>query len=130
MMPSSLFTNPTLPLLLLVAGCVSILPSCYYDVEEGLYSETACQTDGMSYQTHIKPILDSKCNGCHSSASRLGGIALDTYADVSSYAADGKLLGVVKHTSGYSPMPKNESQLPDCTIAQIEAWIADGFPDN
>ena len=116
--------------LILVVTLLTILPGCYYDVEEELNTPDACVTTGMSYQADIKPIIDSQCNACHNGASRLGGISLETHADVSQYASNGRLIGVIRHDSGYSPMPKNGAKLPDCAIAKIEAWIADGFPDN
>ena len=115
---------------LLTMGGILMLPSCYYDVEEELYTGGTCDVTDMSFQLDVLPVLDSKCNSCHNSSSRQGGVALDTYADVSQYAANGRLLGVIQHSAGYSPMPKNEGKLPDCTIARIEAWITDGFPDN
>jgi hypothetical protein len=31
---------------------------------------------------------------------------------------------------GFSPMPKSNAKLSDCTIAQLEKWIAQGAPNN
>ena len=104
--------------------------SCYYDVEEDLYPDETCVTEGVTYQFDIQPIIDNNCNVCHNSVSRQGGIILEGYDNLSQYAANGRLLGVIKHQSGFSPMPKDQGKLPDCTIAQIEAWINAGYPNN
>ncbi|MCK7534432.1 MAG: hypothetical protein MZV63_27140 [Marinilabiliales bacterium] len=36
---------------------------------------------------------------------------------------NGALLGAIKHLQGYSPMPKDASQLDSCKIRQIEIWL-------
>ena len=43
-------------------GMVAI-SSCYYDVEEELYPPTSCQTENMSLQNNIVPILEELL--CH-----------------------------------------------------------------
>jgi hypothetical protein len=49
---------------------------------------------------------------------------------VVSSIANNKLLGSLKHLSGFSAMPKNASQLSLCDITAIEKWIAAGYPNN
>ena len=108
--------------------------SCYYDSKEYLYPElsASCDTTNITYSGSVKPILDL-CIGCHSNSSASssgGGIQLQDYADVKSRALDGKLLGSIKHTGGFSPMPKNSAQLESCKITIIEKWITAGEPNN
>jgi hypothetical protein len=42
----------------------------------------------------------------------------------------GQLLGAIKHSPGYSQMPKNEAMLVDCDIQKIETWITEGALQN
>jgi hypothetical protein len=107
---------------------------CYYDSKEFLYPElsSSCDTTNITYSGSVKPILDL-CQGCHSNGSAAsygGGIKLEDYTDVKAHAIDGKLLGSIKHSGGYSPMPKGSSQLETCKITIIEKWISAGEPNN
>lgn len=112
--------------LLLVASA-----GCYNDKETVLYAETACTPSAMpSYATEIVPILQLKCNNCHSGSFASGNILLDSYAEVKKYADNGKLLGTITWAPGYSPMPKNGNKLPGCQVATIQAWIVAGAPNN
>lgn len=121
-------------LFLIFTITIFILQSCTYNNEEELYpSIIECVTTDMSFSADIKPMLTSKCLLCHSNANFNtigGGIAIEDYTDVKHYADNGILLGVLNHTSGYSPMPKGSTKVDDCVINQIEAWINDGAKDN
>ena len=107
--------------------------SCYYDNEEELYpSVITCDTITVTYSNSVVPILTASCNGCHSSVSASasgGGVILDSFSQASVYALNGKLYGVVSHTSG-SPMPKGGAKIDDCSIAKIKKWAAAGAPNN
>ena len=103
---------------------------CYYDVEEELYPDMACDTMDMSYTDNIVPILSANCYVCHNQATNTANITLEGYANLMEYVNSGQLLGAIKHEAGYSPMPKNAPQLVQCNIEKIEAWIASGAPDN
>lgn len=89
-----------------------------------------CDTLNVTYSGSIAPILQSKCNGCHSGGNPSGGINLTTWANVSAQANSGKLTGSINHLSGFSPMPKGSPQLPNCEIRKIELWVAQGSPNN
>jgi hypothetical protein len=114
----------------IILGVVFSLSSCYYDVAEHLYPGTACTTDNMSYQTHIVPILSNNCYICHSQAVNTGNITLEGYEELLPYINNGRLMGAIRHESGFVPMPQNASQMSECQIARIEAWIADGALNN
>ena len=105
-------------------------PACYYDVEEELYLDTGCNTGNLTYTASILPILQSNCYSCHSQASNFSNVILEGYVNLKKLVDNGRLLGAIRHTSGFSPMPQNQPQLPVCTIEKIEQWITDGAPDN
>jgi hypothetical protein len=106
--------------------------ACYYDVEEELYGPpTQCDTSFTpSYSSHVAPLVESKCLVCHSAASQLGGINLEGYAAVSNYISNGRLLGSIAHSPGFSPMPKGLPKLDACDILTVERWIQGGALNN
>ena len=106
------------------------LSGCFYDVEEELYPTIECSTEGLSFQADILPIIDTNCYSCHDAVSNFGGITLEGYNQLKTYVNNNELLGVIKHESGFSPMPKNTAKLLDCEIEKIEAWILNGSPNN
>jgi uncharacterized membrane protein len=114
-----------LPLMLFV------LFGCYYDSEEALYGKpgTGCDTTVTKFSTQVKPILQSNCLMCHSNAaaqSSGGGIKLQDYADFKIYAMNGRLMGTINHSAGFSQMPKGGGKLTDCSILIIQTWITKG----
>ncbi len=89
---------------------------------------SACDTINVTYNFSIKPLIESKCQGCHSGASPQGGIALTNYNQVSASALFGTMLPAVQHSGGAVPMPFNSAKLPDCEIDLIRIWIENGAP--
>lgn len=111
----------------------SSLSGCYYDKEELLYPGSCTAPASPVFATDILPLLNSRCNSCHSSASSSGsggGNILDSYTEVKKQADSGKLLGSIQHASGYSAMPKNSGKIPACEIQKIQNWISSGALNN
>ncbi len=117
----------SLPVLL-----AALLPfaGCYYDKEELLYPDSACDTTAVAYSTSVVPILSASCYSCHAGSFPSGGIRLDNHGSVAAYANNGKLMGAITHSPGFSPMPKNSGKLSNCKINIIRKWIEDGTPNN
>lgn len=90
----------------------------------------SCDTAVFTYSGAVKPIMDSKCKGCHNPTSLGGNIDVSTYNALKVSALNGKLMGSVAHQVGYSPMPKNSAKLSDCEIKQIQKWINSGSLNN
>jgi len=114
----------------LVLTIIVATTGCYYDVEEELYPSIECQTMEMSYANDILPIIESNCYGCHNTVAKFGNIILEGYSQLLKHVDDGSLLSVIKHSAGFSPMPKNGAKLLECEIEKIEAWVADGALNN
>lgn len=106
------------------------MTSCYYDSEETLYGTVECSTEGASYSVDVLPLLIDNCYRCHAAAANFGGINLEGYDQVSIYVNNGELLGVIRHTPGFSPMPQNEPQLVECNIEKIATWIESGAQND
>jgi hypothetical protein len=119
--------HPIIKILLLLAV---VLPGCYYDHEETLYPQGECVTTGTSYAQDIVPVIQQQCYVCHSAAVNTGNITLEGHANLVNYAMNGRLLGAIRHESGFVPMPQNAPKLSDCNIAKIEQWITDGALNN
>ena len=103
---------------------------CYYDKEEEIYPTIECSTEDMSFQADILPIITNNCYSCHDAANNFGGITLEGYDKLIAFVNNDQLIGAIKHSSGFSPMPKNAAQLLECEIEKIEAWITNGALDN
>ncbi|MGC1242182.1 MAG: hypothetical protein WA874_11355 [Chryseosolibacter sp.] len=111
---------------------VLVLTGCYYDNEEKLYpaSFNCSPADNPAFSTHVSPLLQRKCNSCHSGSFPSGGIRLDTFAEVMKYVNNGSLMGSINHTSGFVAMPKDAGKMPPCEIDNIQNWINAGSLNN
>ena len=90
----------------------------------------SCDTTAFTYNAIVKPMIETKCVGCHKPGNLGGNIDLSTYTATRTSALNGKLLGSIAHQPGYSPMPKNGSKLQDCEITQVRKWITAGALNN
>lgn len=105
------------------------ISSCYYDNKEDLYGSAGpCDTTNVTYSTHIKPLMDQQCVGCHGATAPSAGISLHDYASVQASVNSGRFIGSVNWEVGYSPMPKGGSKWTPCQIDQLLAWYHMGMP--
>ena len=108
-----------------------ILTGCYYDKEEELYGAATCDATNVQYSTTITGLLNTYgCVGCHSGSAPSGNISLQDFTGVKTTAQNGKLLGSINHSSGFSPMPKGGGKMSACEISKIKAWIDAGAVNN
>lgn len=89
-----------------------------------------CDTAVFTYSGAVKPLMTTKCQGCHSGGAASGGIDLSSFNGVKSVATNGSLWGAINHLSGFTAMPQNGAKLSDCEIEQIRKWIDSGSPNN
>jgi len=107
---------------------ILIFSGCYYDNLEAIHPELAlgnsCDTtSSITYSKQLTNIFSGYCTSCHSSSNPTYNIILDTYTGAKN--AIPRLLGSVKHTSGYYAMPPG-TQIDQCSIREIEIWIGTG----
>jgi hypothetical protein len=87
-----------------------------------------CNTKGLTYNKDIKTLISGCASAsCHASGSNVG--SLSNYTDTKAFVAFGRILGAVKHSTGFSPMPKGGTKWSDCNISKLEAWINAGMPE-
>lgn len=98
--------------------------------QNGTNCVVLCDTNNFTYNAGIMPIMQQNCVGCHSSSVPSGGVILSTHSGVATVSQNGRLLGAIKHLSGFSPMPQGGAQLSACKIRQVEKWVQAGAPDN
>ena len=96
-------------------------------INQGALNNTCegCNPDtiNITYTGRIKPILDSKCIGCHNTSNTSGsGVNLDNYNSAKASAINGSLFGSVNHSTGYIAMPQGGNKLPQCEIDAIRIW--------
>jgi hypothetical protein len=104
---------------------------CYYDTEAVLYPGSSCKpVSNPSLVTDVMPILNSRCNNCHSGTSPSAGIKLDSYIEVMKSVNNNSLMGSINHESSFSPMPKNAGKMNSCEIQKIQDWITQGTLNN
>ena len=97
---------------------------------QNLVCENMCDSSLFTFSGAIQPLIQSKCQGCHSGVNAQGGIDISTYQLLKAKVIDGKLWGSINQLPGYSPMPKNGAKLSDCEIRQFQKWIAAGSLNN
>lgn len=109
---------------------IQIIYSWIQQGAQNLVCENMCDSSLFTYSGAIMPLVQNKCQGCHSGTNAQGGIDLSTYTLLKAKVIDGKLLGSINQLPGFSPMPKNGTKLSDCEIGQFQKWIAAGSPNN
>ncbi len=120
---------------LIIIGFSISFTSCYYDVEQELYPKPidngiSCDTSTATFSVKIYPLIQSKCNSCHSTAISSGGVSLEGYNNVLSAQQNGSLMGTINHSNGYNAMPQGAGKLSDCEIANLNTWIHAGALNN
>ncbi|MBX3420431.1 MAG: PSD1 domain-containing protein [Pirellulaceae bacterium] len=95
------------------------------------------------FERKIRPALIEHCYSCHSDqASKVkGGLRLDLKSGWQQGGESGQavivpgkpeqslLIQAVRHEGNVSPMPPDQSQLPDAIIADLTTWIQQGAHD-
>jgi uncharacterized membrane protein len=114
----------------LTAQQIQIIYSWIQQGAQNLVCENMCDSSSFTYSGAIRPLVQNKCQGCHSGTNAQGGIDLSTYTLLKAKVTDGKLWGSINQLPGFSPMPKNGTKLSDCEIKQFQKWIAAGSPNN
>jgi hypothetical protein len=119
-------------ILLLVLG-LSLgfsMVSCVYNDEETLYPQMPCDTTAVTYTLVIAPIIENRCYDCHDADAVISGIPLEGYDHLKAMVDAERLIGAIRHQTGFSFMPKDRPALPECEILKIEKWVAEGAQNN
>ncbi len=72
--------------------------------------------------------MEQYCTGCHNSNEKAG-YNFEKIEFVKKAATSGTLLGTIKHTYGFVPMPMGAEKIDQPTIDKIECWINNGMKE-
>jgi hypothetical protein len=86
-----------------------------------------CDTILVAFSTHIYPLIQKSCIGCHSGSAKT---QLTNYPQAKSSVDNGKLYCAISQSTGCLPMPQGGNKLSDCTIKMVKIWIDAGAPNN
>ena len=92
-----------------------------------LCNPTSCDTLNVKYTSHIVPIMNTYCKGCHNSSNVGGGVNLDNYADVKTSTLTGKMICTIT-ANGCAIMPKGGPALSTCNVRKIKIWASANCP--
>ena len=92
--------------------------------------EAGCDTLNVTFAGTIRPIVQLRCQGCHSGATPQGGLDFTAWGTLNMVALDGRLAGAIQHQATFTAMPPSGPMLSDCRIAQFLDWIDLGAPNN
>ena len=112
--------------------------SCKKSSEDLLSAGVICDTMNVSYSAAVVPIFQQSCYNCHGTGNTAGsgGILLEGYSNIVTYAKNGELPGDISSPSGSSGgpghigMPYGGSMLPSCELNKILAWVHQGSANN
>lgn len=113
-------------ILILLLTSVFII-SCYKDNEEELYGLTTCDANSVSFNTDIKPIIETGCHivGCHVQGGSTPTL-YENYDQIKASVDNGKFETRVLIDKTMPP----SAPLTDCQIKFIQQWLNDGAPNN
>jgi hypothetical protein len=108
------------------------LNACTFDNEETLFKDLVCPeiNEPVTYSGFVKPLLEKRCVSCHSSALASGSVNVENYEKLIAHIENNSFLGAIRHSPGFTPMPKGEAKLSDCDIKKLESWINAGYAEN
>lgn len=98
--------------------------------ENTVCNTATCDTASVTFSASVNPIIQKNCLGCHSGGTPSGNLDFSGHNGIQPVALNGRLLGAVRHETGFSSMPKGGNKLSDCDIEKIRIWINAGAPNN
>ena len=111
---------------------ILLLNNCNYDNEESLYGVSDCDTNFVSFEMDIDPIISSHCTMCHGGPSPSAGLALETHDQIYQ-SVTGPFNGIIDRISrpeGDPLMMPGSYRIPQCQIDKIIAWVEQGALNN
>ena len=104
----------------------------YWWISQGGFNNkcdsTGCDSVNVTYTSSINPLVQAWCIGCHSGSTPSHGLSLETYDQVVACSNSNRLMGAIRHETGFSWMPNGSGSLSSCEIALFQRWINLGFP--
>jgi hypothetical protein len=115
---------------IIVLIAIVVFSACKKNKYVTRYTKTAsCGNNTPTYLVTVKPLLEINCNtiGCHTAASKRGGIQLDSYTSAKDDFQNGKSLCTIYHDC--KPMPQSRPKMSDADIKTLTCWVKNGCPE-
>ena len=83
----------------------------------------------FKFAADVQPIFVANCGtggSCHGTGSASDGKIYETHAGASAVPGT-TTVGAIKHSNGFSNMPRSAAKMSDDKIAIIEAWVNGGM---
>lgn len=112
----------------LLISVIVLLAQCTKKVGKPIVTNTGNNCDTITYDVHIKPIMDKYCISCHGDPLSGGApVFLNTYSSVKASGENGSLK---KTVIDEATMPLGSAPLPQAEQNLIECWISNGMIEN
>ncbi len=111
-------------LTILGTASVIVLTQCDLSKKANDKESPKPELKNVTYQTHIKPIMDESCVGCHGGNGAAAGLNLETYEEVKQAVEQNHLLDRIH--SENAPMPPG-NLLPSLEQDVIDHWVENGY---
>ena len=113
------------------AALAIFLSGCAYNVESELYpTEGPCDTTNVSFANDVLPMVEYRCQSCHGSMNPAAGLSLVTYEEISLIGLNGMLSDRINRAEMDEWVMPPDGPLPNCKRSILDAWVADGCPQN
>jgi len=99
---------------------ITLIASCSSDSTEDIIEDPKEPVGEITYKSHIKSIVDSKCVGCHASPPKNG--APSSFINFTQ--VEGKSSGILKRMDEGTMPPSG--RLPQESIDLVKEWINQG----
>lgn len=107
------------------AAMVSCDSKTYEDIQDNTVIE-----GNVTYNQHVKPIMEANCVSCHSSGGTASFRPLTTYAEVKDAVENAGLLDRVQRQNGEDGLMPQTGRMPQTTINTLVQWNTDGLLEN
>ncbi len=107
--------------------CLHITSCTKSSTETSPSSPPPINTNEITYELNVEPIISRECKGCHSGSSASAGLRLENYNQVRSSTENGDLLERINDIS--NPMPQS-GLMNQSNRDIIENWSKNNFLEN
>lgn len=110
---------------------IMLWTGCAYNLEDELYpEEVPCEAENVSFGGDVFPLIESRCTSCHSGPNPTASLDLSTFESIQMIGLNGQLTNRINLPEMDSELMPPDGPLPECHLTLIDAWVADGCPNN
>lgn len=115
--------------ILLGLGMVAALCSCESNTYEDIEADVILDGE-VTYDTHIKSIIDNNCIMCHAPGGVSSFRPLTNYMEVKDAVENTDLLDRIQRQNGETGIMPQTGRMPMSNIDLILEWADNGLPEN